>query len=303
MPTYENNEKELCEGLVRSLSSEEQEQAACTSYAYYVSLKDPEISSEDYRFNMAMRFARRHLVAEKGDTKLALSKMKETLIWREENHINDLRLCYESEIDDSIKERMEKFRDQVENEYKLQESYVSGFDKQKRAILVKMHRTSPNSVSADHVIHTVYLVERAIACTEIASEGKEEMILSFCDFEKYSRVNIPSSSETRKTFQVLQDYYPERLEHHVIIWVSGGGLSKLLIKAVWKIVKVFLDQKTRDKVRFIFDEKNRNTFMEERVDKNEAMPFMVTGGTQPTSFPMKKFLEGVPFTCSVNEIY
>ena len=172
----------------------------------------------------------------------------------QENHINDLRLCYESEIDDSIKERMEKFRDQVENEYKLQESYVSGFDKQKRAILVKMHRTSPNSVSADHVIHTVYLVERAIACTEIASEGKEEMILSFCDFEKYSRVNIPSSSETRKTFQVLQDYYPERLEHHVIIWVSGGGLSKLLIKAVWKIVKVFLDQKTRDKVRFIFDE-------------------------------------------------
>ena len=154
----------------------------------------------------------------------------------------------------SKKEKMRKFREQVETEYKMQESYVSGFDKENSAILMKMHRTSPDSVSEDHLIHTMYLVERAIACTEFASDGKNEKIFSICDFAQYARANIPNSKQSRPTIQALQDHYPERLKCHVVVWVDGGGFSRALVKTVWSVVKLFLDHETASKVQFLFDE-------------------------------------------------
>lgn len=167
--------------------------------------------------------------------------------------INDLRRCYEKDLDDSEKDMMEKFRNQVEIEYLMQESYVSGYDKENRAILMKMHRTSPDSMSKNHLIHTIYLLERAMACTELQSEGKQEQVFSICDFAKYARATVPAKGESKPTIQALQDHYPERLLHHVVVWVDGGGLARILLKSIWAVVKWFLDSKTRTKVEFIFN--------------------------------------------------
>jgi len=304
VPQYTNDdEKEICRKLVDQLSYDEQEQAACTSYAYYIASRSPDKPSSECKLNMAMRFARRHLVAGNGDVEKALCKMKGTLKWREALKINDLRRCYDPITDDSEKGMMEKFRHQVEIEYKMQESYVSGFDKNNRAILMKKHRISPHSISEDHIIHTVYLMERAIACTEIASDGEEEKMLSFCDFEKYSRANMPSSAISKPTIRALQDHYPERLVHHVIVWVNGGGLSRMLIKTVWSVVRYFLDSDTREKIIFIFNANVRDNFMAELVDESQAMPFMLATCKQTDYVDMETYLNDVPFSCSAIEKY
>ena len=76
-------EKTLCQRMVEELTEEEQEIAACTSYAYWVaSISHSDCPSADTRKRMAMKEARRHLIAEKGVYKVALDRLRETLRFR-----------------------------------------------------------------------------------------------------------------------------------------------------------------------------------------------------------------------------
>ena len=48
--------------------------------------------------------------------------------------------------------------------------------------------------------------------------------------------------------------------------------------------------------------KHRDTFLGDRIDEDQAMPFMLPGGKQKF-VDMKTYLYDVPFTCSANENY
>ena len=75
--------------MVQSLTDEQKEQAAKTSHAYFVlatatnnddnNNEKHRQSKEDIQESMAMRMARRHLVAQKGNKTKAIEGMIETL--------------------------------------------------------------------------------------------------------------------------------------------------------------------------------------------------------------------------------
>lgn len=300
-PYSSQEQKQICSELVEKLSDDEKEEAAQTSYAYSIAPEYTEPPTAESRLKMAMRFARRHLVAEQGDTNLALTKMKSTLQWRKENHINDLRRCYGPFRDDDDEELMADFRRKVEAEHSLQKSYISGFDKDDSALMIKYARTNPECEQPDHLIATCYMTERGIACAEFASVGREEKLLTVCDFNLYKVANSPKKESAKVTIKTLQAHYPERLKHYYIVWCEGGRITSALIRMVWGVVQLFLDPDTKEKVQFLCSKKKRDEVVSKSVGTDQSMPFMLTGGAQTNEVDMNTFLRDCPFTCSANE--
>lgn len=298
------DKKKVCRELVEKLGEDEQETAALTSYAYSIAASSEQTCpSPEIRLKMAMRFARRHLVAENGDAELALSKMKSTLEWRKENRIDELRRCFHPQPDDD-QERMAYLRRLVETEHARQKGYVSGFDRDGRAVMTRWHRTDSATDQPGYFLGSVYLLERTLACTEFASLGTEEKMLTVCDYSKYSIKTVPKKADGKMVIQSMQDHYPERLQHYYIIWCEGGGVViRAVMKTVWSVVQLFLDPETKNKIQFLLNKKLRDEVVSQRLADDQAMPFMLTSGTQTSDIDMNTFLRDCPFTCSANEIY
>jgi len=52
-----------------------------------------------------------------------------------------------------------------------------------------------------------------------------------------------------------------------------------------------------------YEKNHRDTFIGERINEDQAMPFMLPNGKQTNFVDMKTFLYETPYTCSANEKY
>ena len=68
--------------MVKELTQEEQEIAACTSYAYWVASQQDQVPSTQVRIKMAMREARRHLVGEANVYEKGLAALRASCQYR-----------------------------------------------------------------------------------------------------------------------------------------------------------------------------------------------------------------------------
>lgn len=78
-PYKNDEERNVCQRMVEALVPDEQDAAACTSYAYWFAktfFSDQEKPSGDIQLRMAMREARRHLVGSANDEKAALERFR-----------------------------------------------------------------------------------------------------------------------------------------------------------------------------------------------------------------------------------
>ena len=95
------NEADACNQMVAELTATQMEQAARTSYAYYVASTSSieslsELATDKARNNMALRMARRHLVQCKGDQENAAGMMKEALEFRVHRNVDALHNCFDA---------------------------------------------------------------------------------------------------------------------------------------------------------------------------------------------------------------
>ena len=220
IPFQSKQEEQSCHDVLKSLSDEELELAACTSYTYFIA-RTTLSSFENYdrnvaRTRMALRMVRRHLVAENGNVKLALKKLRETLKFRQEYKINDLR------------ERFCTLQTDVSSHPMISSIAVCGYDNQNRAILVRIpvRFCSPSDESFLRVL--LYQLERTIACTERKSIGRQEKIVVAIDYKNYEKGNIPPFHLLREFLSIFQNYYPERL-HLTIAAVSLAVISLFVL--------------------------------------------------------------------------
>ncbi|KAM7253024.1 hypothetical protein ACFE04_025642 [Oxalis oulophora] len=127
--------------------------------------------------------------------------------------------------------------------------------------------------------YLVYCMENAI----MNLPAEQEQMVWLIDFGGFSLSNI-SVKVTQETAHVLQDHYPERL-----------GLAILynppkFFEPFWTMVKPFLEQKTRNKVTFVYeDNQNSKKLMEEVFNMNDLESAF--GGNNPSGFEISKYAE------------
>lgn len=276
-------EEKACKNIIASLSESQLEKAARTSYAYYAAVTNPEIPtpSQEVKEKMAMRMARRHLVAEKGDQEKALSRMKKTLEFRDEYNIDELRETY----------------DETKN-YELDHPFthpgvdhvcVNGYDVYGHAVCIRFPRAKYVSYSDESFFRlNIYSLERALACTERRSLGRQEKIIIALDYNRYKSGSTPPFTTMRGFLSIFSSYYPETL--YKFIGVEPPYAIELVRTLLWP----FIDAGTKEKVMFIRGEEKREKELEKLFDLEETMPFFRKEG-QLKEWNIKDYFLKIPF--------
>ncbi|KAF7809726.1 phosphatidylinositol transfer protein 3-like [Senna tora] len=117
-----------------------------------------------------------------------------------------------------------------------------------RTVLI-MRPGMQNTASPEgNIRHLVYQLENAILNLV---EGQEQMVW-LIDFTGFSlKTNIPVKT-ARDIVHILQNHYPERLAICILY------NPPRIFQALWKGVRYFLDPKTFEKVKFVY-EKNKES--------------------------------------------
>ncbi|KAK3016607.1 hypothetical protein RJ639_006485 [Escallonia herrerae] len=113
-----------------------------------------------------------------------------------------------------------------------------------------------------NISHLVYLLENAILNLP---EGQEQMSW-LVDFTGSSiNTNVPIKT-AREIINTLQNHYPERLA--IIILYNPPRI----FEAFYKIVKYFVDQKTSQKIKFVYPNKKASVEIVKSLFDNENLP-------------------------------
>ncbi len=294
------NEDDLLQFIISALSQSEIETAARSSYEYY---KYAESSSDgnvddDIRIMYAMKMAKRHLIAEKGNKNAALQKMKSTIKFREEMDIDAMRQCfYNLNYDDDSSSSVE-LRKGLEKELSDGKHIVRGNDQQKHSFFLIFPRNYTSFDKDWYLKGKLYSLERAIAYSERISAGAVEKVNVVFDYNGYiPDQHDPPLALIKELLYCLRDHYPERLKH--MFFVD----APFRFRAFWALVKPFIDPDTKRKIQFVSgDSQKQNTF-NDLVSPEMSMSFMHKKGTKPTEFDVEKWVYMIPFDQDVDGAY
>lgn len=142
----------------------------------------------------------------------------------------------------------EQYRAYLKEETTKQVMVVRGKDRESRAVVIKMPRESSETNDEAFITAQLYVAERAIACTEILSEGKEEKVVAIFEFGTYSSSNAPPFRVMRAMAQILQRNYPERLDHLCILD------PPFFMRTIYTLIHPFLSADTKEKVIMLSNE-------------------------------------------------
>ena len=140
----------------------------------------------------------------------------------------------------------EELRSMIRKEHICQAMFICGYDNENHCILMKYPKTSVKHMSKrDFLMTHVYLIERAIACTERRSLGKREKIVVTIDYSNQHKESAPSLAIAKEVILALQAHYPERLHNFI---ASDTGM---VFRFLWRIVSTFIDPDTRNRIHII----------------------------------------------------
>jgi hypothetical protein len=326
LPWQDETHASACETLIGELTEHELEVAARTSYVYWVAVTTyPTLITSDIRKRSAMKEARRHFVGEGLDHDKALLSLRETLDFRRKYQLDLLRTCmvpdYPNYTNDESALTAARYRAYIQEEARHQTNVVRGHDKMSRCIVLKLERRSAQHDQETFFIAHLYLIERAIATTEVLSEGREEKCLGIGDFGTYQSAYAPSRQALVALMDVLQRHYPERLQKMILLD------PPFWMRSLYSILRVFLRSETREKIAMvsgmvrcqwscdgrrtpsalcrsltIASKSNYFLLQDEKeavlgriIDADQATPFILPGGTLDSPVDMERFLNNIPF--------
>ncbi|KAI3836382.1 hypothetical protein MKW92_003573 [Papaver armeniacum] len=119
------------------------------------------------------------------------------------------------------------------------------------------HFTSASKDPLQFKKFIVYLFDKAIASS--FKEGKEignEKIIAAVDLKNFPYKSIDASGFTI-TFSLLKAYYPGRLGKMYMLNAPGFFVS------FWRMFSVFLDKDIQEKIIFVSNEKDKDSFIKE----------------------------------------
>ena len=202
-------------------------------------------------------------------------------------------------IDDLLlsQQRRDRIDDEMTNH---QMNVVRGHDREDRAIFFafprKTTRKSDNRSEEDAFVDSIlYTVERAVACSEFVSVGRQDQIVCVVNTKGGS---CPSFKTLQAAIGVMQRFYPARLKHCFVLH------APYLVTALFKMLKPFMDPVTASKFIFPSGSKsshnkgggNHPSLVSELIDESQAMPVLMPGrGRLSPNVSVDRFLYDVPF--------
>jgi hypothetical protein len=314
------SELEEARWLVEQLSRDEQEVAARCSYAYWFLSTHHRYqqqqhqhqhnpltpSTESARFATAMREAIRHRDCS-DDPEEVLKHFRATLEFHATHKSGLYRTCMTGADGEGMKETIgdlllsQQRRDRIHDEMtNCQTNVVRGHDKEDRAIFFafprKTARKSDNGSEEDAFVDSIlYTIERAVACSEFVSVGRQDQIVCVVNTKGGS---CPSFKTLQAAIGVMQRFYPARLKHCFVLH------APYLVTALFKMLKPFMDPITASKFVFPSGAKashnkgggNDPSLVSELIDESQAMPVLMPGrGRLTPDVSVDRFLYDVPF--------
>jgi hypothetical protein len=215
----------------------------------------------------------------------------------QDRRIDLIRACFQEGVeyddtDDSASKAMQ-FRAAIESDLRKQAAFIRGSDKDGHALLISRARLEPGTDDEEFVLAQIYLMERAIACTEFLTKGKLGKIVVVFDFGDFSASLSPSWSALKVITTILQHHYPERLYKLFVID------APFWMRTTWNLLKPFVHEETQQK--WVVGNESKEIFSDLVSDEN-AMPFVVPSGKLSEPVDQKRFLEDVPFCYRYDDV-
>ncbi|KAK4744052.1 hypothetical protein SAY87_010364 [Trapa incisa] len=193
---------------------------------------------------------RRYLEAREWNIEKAKKMLEESLKWRSVFKPEEIRW------------------EEVAAEGETGKVYRANFhDREGRSVLI-LRPALQNTASLDNNIrHLVYLIENAILNLP---EDQEQMswLIDFTSWSLSTSVPIKSAKETA---HILQNHYPERLAMAFLY------NPPRIFEAFWKVVKLFLDPKTFQKVKFVYPKKKGSVELMQSLFDEDNLPIEFGG--------------------------
>jgi len=288
--------------VVDELSAEDQEIAARTSYAYWVAANfHEEPPCEEIRIRMAMREARRHLALKLGKYNSALTSFRGAIKFRKEYNVDLLRTCFPrcslKTDTPEIEEKRELFRSYLLHEFKIQKNVVRGEDRGGRAVALRFQRTAPTATTKPEAFAAVlyYTLERALACTEFLTRGREEKVCALADFDDFNSSNSPPVKCLKHAATIAQSVFPARLQNLTLVNPTFAQ------KSIFYLIRPLLSASTLSKLALAYG-KDKDGIIGKYVAPENAMPFMLADGELVSEIDMDHYLNSVPFHCKYDDV-
>mmetsp|Transcript_35989 Transcript_35989/g.78835 ORF Transcript_35989/g.78835 Transcript_35989/m.78835 type:complete len:326 (+) Transcript_35989:1-978(+) len=290
---------EITTKMVEALTDEEKEKAARTSYRYFIasiSSETPPPSAAE-RDRCAKLMARRHLVADKGDRKVALEKMRNTLDYRDKLNVDIIRRCFyykDEEFanggDQSLKEIYEYHREGLRRELSEGKLFVRGRTRGGHPLYcILTHKFTTGFRAEWYMKYNIYTLERAIAIAEHETDGHVEKVCVVFDFGRYSSKLRPPLGLSKELQFCLRDHYPERVGRVLLID------TPFIFRAFWTLIRPFIDPNTKNKISFISGEEEKRMVVGSIIEEKDAMPFMLPGAKLTNDVDIDAYLHSTPF--------
>mmetsp|Transcript_2643 Transcript_2643/g.3730 ORF Transcript_2643/g.3730 Transcript_2643/m.3730 type:complete len:362 (-) Transcript_2643:140-1225(-) len=294
---FTGNQEEVCKRMVESLSEKEKETAARSSYKYFscADMDDASKPSTEVRDKCAMAMARRHLVAEDEDEKSALKKMKATIAYRDEFNVDAIRRCFMVKDDPSVDDKThEKLRELVVEQLKDKKYYIQGNDNESRSCYFIVGSVPAEYDHEWYLVGHIFNLERAIARTERLTNGKLEKVNVILDYDNYNRKLAPPMALVKQLISCLSNHYPERMERAIVLD------APLAFRALWTLVKPFLDPNTKKKVKFVSGKSQKREKLSEIYSLDQVQPFVIPEGKKTNDFDIQLYMSKYSFDHDVD---
>lgn len=331
----EDENSKVLERMLCQLSDVEKNTAARSSYHYLVtstlSSSDP---LNEVRDMQAKVMIGRYLAVEqklKGSKTInekeatALAKLKETLEYRVQMNVDELRMCFNSYTDvlvsnhnrcSNVDEKVgaaednyktgddcilsgdtckndirEYYRKIISSQLAKKASVVFGYTKDKRAIFSIFPRFQFEWDKEYFLLENIYMLERAMACTERRTNGATSKVAVIFDYSGYTFKNTPPIPVAKELLFVLRDHYPGCIQNVYVVD------APFIFQAFWAVVKYFIDPITKELVKFVSGDKAKEEVFGKIVDVKEAMPWILPGGekSEHEQINMQAFLTETAF--------
>lgn len=232
-----------------------------------------------------MREARRHLVGADGKVGVALESLKRAVALRSEYQMDLVRTCFTRRATEESLRYCELIRKDLQN----QTMAVIGHDRENRAILLKLGRSSSETDELGYTLSQLYMAERAMAASEMLSRGTQDEIIGVFDFSGYSSAHSPPLSVVRRTVSALQQMYPERLHRLIILD------APFWMRAFYKVIHPFLSSKTQGKIVMVSGDSEKQAALSVLINDDRSAPLLSLNGMLATDVDMERLLFEVPF--------